>query len=139
MSEIKEKTGKALTFLWMFLTSSIFVYGLVGYVVSQSNQETERLSDTTLNTLIVITIMIAVIALIIVPKIIKPKEDSHLFGYCLIQWALIESIAIFGLMSYYLGGPFSVFISMLGASVILMVLLLPTSARLKKLLETDII
>ena len=138
MNKIDEGQKKTLTILWMALTGSIFIYGLVGYISQQNVTHETPIDQTTLIVLGIAAAMVVGAVFFVIPKAIKPKTKAHLFSFCIIQWALIEAIAVLGLLSYFLGGPLSIFLTFLGAATIFMVVLLPTEIRLNELLREDI-
>ena len=110
MPNVPEEIVKKLTIIWMTLTSSIFIYGAVGYVVLQKNTVAEPLSQTTLIALITVATTAAIISFVVMPKAMKPKSPKNLLSYCILQWALIEGIAVLGLVLYFLGSTLSTFL-----------------------------
>ena len=120
-----------LTIIWLALCISQLLYVGIGFSVGPE-LETE-VDDIILYVLLGSGLMSTVVALVVIPQIIKVKSMEQYFTYTIVRMALLESIAIEGFVGYYIGGPQMMQWAMTMWALALMLLVRPTEAEFNKL------
>ena len=120
--------------VWFALTMSQLIYGVVGMIVSPEGTE---ITDMLLIILALVGVFNAVLAFVLVPMFFKVTSQENVLSIFILQWALIESIAIFGLMGKILAGSMMFLIGMIAMSVIFMLLLFPSDKRWNEMVQPE--
>ena len=134
MSNTPNPSIQPTKIIWFALTMSQFIYGVVGMNISP---EVEEGNDIFLIVFLVIGLLQAVGAFLLVPKLFKVTSKENAFTLCIVQWALIESIAVFALVGKILAGSVTFMAGMLAMSIIFMLLLFPSDKRLEAMVQSD--
>jgi len=120
----QNKSG-ILWILWLSMVGSIFIYAIVGFMVRENTPAPEDTSMVGVLTLAFSLVSIGTSALaLLFGRLTGGKMDYQPF--CIIRWALAESIAIYGLVLFILGASWAVFIPFLVWAIIMQLLLAPT-------------
>ena len=120
--------------VWFALTTSQLIYGVVGMIVSP---EVTEITDMLIIVLALVGVFNAVLAFVLVPMFFKVTSQENVLPLFILQWALIESIAIFGLMGKILAGSMMFLIGMIAMSVIFMLLLFPSDKRWNEMVQPE--
>ena len=120
--------------VWFALTMSQLIYGVVGAMISPDVPE---VTDMLLIILSAVGAFNAVLAFVLVPMFFKVTSQENVLSLFILQWALIESIAIFGLVGKILAGSMMFLVGMLALSIIFMLLLFPSEKRLNEMLQQE--
>ena len=134
MSNTSNSSIQPTTIIWFGLTMSQFIYGVVGMTISP---EIEEGNDILIVIFLVIGLFNAVLAFLLAPKFFKVTSKENAFSLCILQWALIESIAVFGLVGKILAGSVPFMAGMLTMSIIFMLLLFPSEKRLNAMIQSE--
>ena len=118
--------------IWFALTISQVVYGVVGMSISPDSSEG---NDILAIGLLVMGLSNAVLSFVVVPKFFKVTSRENALSLFIVQWALIESIAIFGLVGKIMAGSLPLMIGMISMSFIFMLLLFPSEKRWNALIQ----
>ena len=116
--------------VWAALTFSILVYAIVAVVVPGPEEPSNQYLPIALMGM---ACLAAAMAMIGIPSLFKPTKPEQLFHFFVIQWALSEAVATFGLVSHLSGGPKWSFWSPLGLSILFMLMLYPSDHRIDEL------
>ena len=125
---------KTLKIIWAGLTFSVFIYGFVAPIARQPDANME--DPTLVLALMVISASNAAVALLGVPAFIKLKEPQTIFTRFIVQWALLDSVAIMGFIAFVLGGPGWSLSLPIATSIVFMIVLFPSDSTIKQLLST---
>ena len=128
-----EASTQTFKIVWAALTFSILIYAVVAVLVPGPEEPTNQVLPIALMGMACIA---AALAMIGIPSLFKPTKPEQLFTFFIIQWALCEAVATFGLVSHLSGGPTWSFWSPLGLSVLLMLMLYPSDNRIDELTST---
>jgi hypothetical protein len=120
-----KQSKQTVWIIWLAMLSSIALYAAIGIYLSQSGELPKSLDAQTLNLLMYVFGIVAIgtifVIFLIIPRLINPKPHlSHHqpssslrpaseLVFCVVRWALAESIAIYGLILLILGGSLAVF------------------------------
>ncbi|MCB9479939.1 MAG: hypothetical protein H6684_13630 [Deltaproteobacteria bacterium] len=126
--------------MWYSLLMAVVIYAVVAFVVAPNNQnagsETPQILTLVLGA---VSVSIAAMALFVIPRLApamrenarKSRGEDGVKGafltYCILRWALVESIAIFGLVIAILSGEPINGMPFIAGSFVLMVLLMPSA------------
>ena len=118
--------------VWGALLFSQLVYLVVALVVADPSPEAiEEMANNSMP-MILFGIGLAEIglAIFVIPNIIKPPEKpthvSQLFTSRIVQWAIVESAIILGLVNAFQGGPDTVIIGLFVVAVLAMLKTFPS-------------
>lgn len=118
--------------LWGALFFSIAVYAGVGTFIS--TQDGIAPADPEITSLLIpifamISLMETVLVLFFVGKLFRIKDYQT---YCILRWALSESIAIYGLVLMFLGAMYMAALAFMIWAAVLYILTMPTRASKEK-------
>ena len=88
--------------IWLALCMSQLIYVGVGFGVGNDGAS---IDTVILGALLVMAGVSTVVGLFVIPAIIKVTSIESYFTFGIIRWAIFESVAIYGLMGFMLGGP----------------------------------
>ncbi|MDP8257685.1 MAG: hypothetical protein P9M14_18210 [Candidatus Alcyoniella australis] len=120
--------------IWLSLIGSILIYGLVGIMVRSSSGPLDP--DANLNMILGIFAMVGLATSVV--TLLSGRflaRSGQYFTYCIVRWAMAESIAIFGLALYMIGADAPFFFIFLVWSLALMLLLMPNHASRDRFAE----
>ena len=130
MSNSQEVQANQLPIIWGALTFSHLVYlVMASLVVKEVNPEVEMLGTLLMG----IGMMNIAMALFVMPKLLSDRSKDGINNLCIIQWAIIESGAILGFVSYFLTGLKMPLYVLVALSVSAMMLVFPSKKRLDEL------
>jgi len=137
MSESSNTLPPVTKILWGALTMSQLVYLIVATII-EVDAETKA-DDTLVMALLIIGISTLAVSIFVIPKVIKVPSKSAVLTPFIIQWALIESVCIYGLAGRFLGAPEAFYYGMICMGIAFMLFLFPTDRRAEDFIkkETD--
>jgi len=113
--------------VWLSLLGSIFIYVLVGFM-ARSQGAPPASPDAPLG---LMAGMFAIIALGTTGFIVLSSRlliRAEYFSFCIVRWALAESIAIYGLALFLMGLDWPFFLGFIVWALALMVVLMPSAS-----------
>ena len=116
--------------IWMALTMSVVLYGIVAYVVVPTDDTVPfdgAYRDVRILAFSIAGVMFFLMSLV-VPQILKARTAGRL--PFLMRWTLTEMTAVCGLLAAVLGQDFRVFLPLGGLALAGMLLTYPSSERL---------
>jgi len=122
--------------IWAALTFSQLIYAIVGVFIIPA-QEVGSPNDIVLYGLLGSSFIAIGVALLVIPTTSKVNSLSAVVTPFIIQWALVESAAVFGLVGKFMGGSNTFLCGLTFLSVIFMVILFPTEKRAQAFLRKD--
>ena len=102
---------------------------MASLVVKEVNPEVEMLGTLLMG----IGMMNIAMALFALPKFLSDRSKDGINNLCIIQWAIIESGAVLGFVSYFLTGLKMPLYVLVALSVSAMMLVFPSKKRLDEL------
>ena len=118
-------SGKAWL-LWIAISGSLLIYAVVGVIVRQNNSpDTDPGLFTVLIPALILVSATETMLVLTVWGRLFARKSSYL-NYCVVRWALAESVGIFGLVLTILGASTIICASFFIWSALLFVLLAPT-------------
>ena len=136
MSETTDQdTGFVQKIIWGAITSALAV--LLGLALSNANPPEEQVADMANNATPMIFFGIGLmeigLAVFLMPKLLNvpdnPKSVNELMTPRIVQWALIESAMVLGLIASFQGAPKIVPIGLFVVAVIAMLKTFPTDIK----------
>ena len=121
-----------LIIIWGALFSSHFLHlalGEFGII------ESDPMDLTIVAAICLVGISTFVLSLAIIPKTMKAQNPGQLPTIFIIQWALIESTAIFGLMTRFIGGEAYMQYGMAGLAMVGMMFTFPSQKVQEEMLR----
>jgi len=121
----ERKSRQTRWILWAAIFVSIFIYAFVGAMLKQTLEKPPSADILPL----IIPVLIAISAgetamvLFVLGKLLAKK--SNYLSYCVVRWALAESIAIFGLVILILGAEMKTSLLFFAWSAVLLFLTMP--------------
>ena len=135
MSDSSNSLPPITKIIWGGLTVSQLVYGVVGTTVDTT--EMDAPDDVLLIVLLIMGLVSLSVSVIGVPMFLRVESKLEVFTPFVVQWALVESVAVYGLVGRFQGASDVFFYAMLGMALSFMLLLFPTEARAKKFLREN--
>jgi hypothetical protein len=114
--------------IWAALTLSQLLYLVVG-IIAVSPSESKVPDDIILIALLVAGLSAIAVACLVIPMIVKVQSLEEVLTPFIIQWALVESMAVIGLVGRFLGASDTFFFGSIFLSVMFMLILFPTKKR----------
>lgn len=130
-------SARILKILWGSLVASVLIYGILVFMISQIWVAVPRniqslMSNPILMALTVAAMASLVMAFLIFPAIHAKRRDQSVITMrqrFIVQWALIESVAIYGLVGTFLTQDPRVFVAFAIAAIAAFLLAFPTAER----------
>ena len=110
---------KPLSTIWAAFLMASLIYGAVGWFVGQGDR-----TPINLEILNWVQIFLGLAALPILLTVFLLRQllaavTRHSYrNYCIVRWALLELIAVFGLVQFLLGGHFEVLLIFIAVAVL---------------------
>ena len=125
-------TNKTLPIIWTLLTASHLMHLAMGEFGSIPEQEGDMMIVAALCAAGVSALFAS---LFVIPKSMKAQRPEQLSSIFIIQWAMIESTGIFGLIARFMGGKPIVQYCMMGLALMGMLFTFPSQKVQNDLLK----
>lgn len=128
-------TIRTARIIWVALLVSVAIYGLVAWMAGRKDAVPatldQRLADPVILVLIVMSVVMFAMAFLMGRVLLARPEHPPVMSVWIIQWSLLESASIFGLIATLLTGDLRLFLgpAVLAAAGFLMIL--PSEERMK--------
>ncbi len=116
-----------LWILWGMMTGSVFFYGAVGYFLRKSGviAPSVELLSLLMPAFLLLAAVEAMALFLVFQKFVVRKVTYS--SYSILRWTLAESIGIYGLILFVLGGSRLIFGGFLGGSLLLNLVMMPSA------------
>lgn len=112
--------AKPLQIMWAAFLVSTIIYAAIGWVLGRGGERTQ-LNREILGWVQVFFGMSAgliVLTVFLLRQLLAAVTRHNYQTYCLVRWAMLEMIAMFGLVQFVLGGPFEVLLIFLALTLL---------------------
>ena len=127
MSDSSNSLPPITKILWGALTMSQVIYGVVATVVPVD--EGTEADDVFVIALLIAGLMSLGMAIFGIPKFMKVASKAEVLTPFIIQWAIVESVAIYGVVGHFMGASDVFVYGMICMGIAFMVFLFPTERR----------
>jgi hypothetical protein len=110
---------KPLPIIWAAFLVATLVYGLVGWIVAGSGRKPLNLELLHwIQIFLGMTSGLLVLTTFLLRQAIAALSGRKYRNYCVVRWAMLETIGIFGLVQTILGGKFEVMLIFVAVSLL---------------------
>ena len=134
--QISPPQQQTLQILWAGMLGSVVVYGVVVAIMMQQGSVGEgTLGETELWTMtgVFAAVSLSMIGATIFADKIFPVGDYVTF--CILRWALLEAVGVFGLVLFFLGAPVVVWAAFMGVGFLAIAMHYPGDTDARRFLE----
>ena len=122
---MKNTEHRTIWIMYGSMVSALLLYAGIGFFLPGLADSSPDFLKLVTTVFFLSAVLATAVLLLLIPRIGAKKPYQ---GYCLVRWALAESIGISGMVLTFLGGRKDLFALMLGWSLALMLLCAPTEA-----------
>lgn len=125
-----------LRIIWMALMTAVVVYGVVGFVVSRrAGAEVPAELRGWIEIFLAILAGIHLLVALFLKQMVAGVSGGRYLTYCILRWALVEAIGLFGLVLAILQSTPTVYGAFLVASLGCLLLMPPREAETQAVRE----
>ena len=136
MSSTSNSLPPQTKIIWAALTFSQLIYAVVGGFVL-SPQEGSGPDETLLYGLLGVALSTIAAAVLVIPNVVKVKSFDAVVTPFIVQWALVESVALYGLVGKVLGASNTYLFGLTFLAMTFMVILYPSEKRARSFVQSD--
>jgi hypothetical protein len=110
---------RPLSILWAAFLLTVAVYGVVGWILGQGDRRPINLEILNwVQIFLGLASLPILLTVFLLRQLVAAVTQGSYRNYCIVRWALLETIAVFGLVQFLLGGHFEVLLIFLAVAAL---------------------
>jgi F0F1-type ATP synthase membrane subunit c/vacuolar-type H+-ATPase subunit K len=115
----KHPEERPLSIIWAAFLSSVVLYGVVGWILGQGDRAPINLEILNwVQIFLGLSSLPILLTVFLLRQLMAAVTRGSYRNYCIVRWALLETIAVFGLVQFLLGGHFEVLLIFLAVAAL---------------------
>ena len=110
---------RSLSILWAAFLLTVVLYGVVGWILGQGDRTPINLEILNwVQIFLGLASLPILLTVFLLRQLMAAVTRGSYRNYCIVRWALLETIAVFGLVQFLLGGHFEVLMIFLAVAAL---------------------